>query len=370
MEAVEDILRSEDSEALWVLPGSVLQTPVARSSGDGYVAFTSRGMLETLRLMPPDAPFLIGVDAKVGQSVKAWRTATVCLFVKGELRRTTLVRDKEEVCECARPVGHPTHIFANYGLQLPKKSKDTCNTERISWGIRLFGYHCPTVDMLDILLRTFLPECQNELGEAEAVQYITQQGYVSEVSRETLSLWHVPANSTSRSKFAFCTAWQGAFAVYPGTACGNQPVEAFHGSWQRTLLGLGGADRVATSLHTLARLYREDGTFKPRCQMGVTIAGTPNPDLLHGEALRRAGLSPAVDYWRHRDRGNHHIVAVGAKRILAIQDGKAPAESVLEVELADRAAQSLFEADDGLRRSLYVFGVLEDRPEKPAKVSL
>ena len=72
--------------------------------------------------------------------------------------------------------------------------------------------------------------------------------------------------------------------------------------------------------------------------------------------------------------GNHHIVAVGAKRILAIQDagvdGKSPAESVLEVELADRAAQSLFEADDGLRRSLYVLGVLEDRPEKPAKVSL
>ena len=296
LDSIQDIMLCADPQELWVLPGAVLKSRGVADTGRGYVPFTCRGMIATIAAMPVDEPFILGVDAKVGQTLKAWRTATVGLFVKGELRRTTLKRDSEkntllgqayttsyqpilqarmhqetkenyvsllndfialvalvlcvseltvvqriqqiakdfshaiegarlEVCPNARPVGDPPHLFANLGLQLPKKSV-TPDYGKIAEGLRLFGYHCPNVDILDILIRYFLPMCRDELGEAVAVEYLQKERYVASVERELLHLWHIPTIS-QRTSFAFCTTWQGAFSVFPGSSIAFKKV-----SWE------------------------------------------------------------------------------------------------------------------------------------------
>jgi hypothetical protein len=47
------------------------------------------------------------------------------------------------------------------------------------------------------------------------------------------------------------TFWAGTFGVLPGTACGSQPLEAFHSGWQREVA----RERVpATVEELLARM--------------------------------------------------------------------------------------------------------------------
>jgi hypothetical protein len=49
----------------------------------------------------------------------------------------------------------------------------------------------------------------------------------------------------------------GVFTILPGTACGSQPIEAFHQSWQRHMQsGRGGAPLVAVSnLQAFMRMF-------------------------------------------------------------------------------------------------------------------
>ena len=68
----------------------------------------------------------------------------------------------------ARPVGDPTHMFARFAKQLPSKCTEQGSQDptvrskkphslQISQGMREFCYHAPTADILDALLRAFIP---------------------------------------------------------------------------------------------------------------------------------------------------------------------------------------------------------------------
>ena len=88
-----DVFLSSDNAALWVLPTAIINP--ARSDGcggSGYVPFTCRGMSDAVKKVPPGDILAVGVDAKVGQGVRAWRTASIGIFVKGDLRKSTLKR--------------------------------------------------------------------------------------------------------------------------------------------------------------------------------------------------------------------------------------------------------------------------------------
>ena len=70
---------------------------------------------------------------------------------------------------------------------------------------------------------------------------------------------------------------------------------------------MGGEKDLLPGVHLLQNLYRghfqkfwnSDEELKP------TIADDVVPALLHGTALRSAGLYTAVEYWAAKDDGNH-----------------------------------------------------------------
>ena len=64
---------------------------------------------------------------------------------------------------------------------------------------------------------------------------------------------------------------------------------------------------------------------------GLFIKAKANPELLAEDNLRRAGLSPAVDYWHcHEECKNLVVVPLGTATVIAFSnkqvEDKAPAE--------------------------------------------
>ena len=202
----------------------------------------------------------------------------------------------------ARPVGDPVHFFANMGLQLPRKCQKEEHIGQITHALRAVFDNAATVDLFDAVLEMYLHYVERHLHEDAVPKYLFSEKYVQELPREQLLQWHVPLRSSTKQSFLFASAWQGVYSgVYPGSACGNQPTEAFHRAWERWSLGMGAEDRVAESLSTMQSLYREDGAFSrlwaPDRPHGLMIKPKTNPELVAGDNLRRCGLSPAVDYW-------------------------------------------------------------------------
>ena len=52
----------------------------------------TRGMMEALHKCKDPDRLIVGVDAKVSEGTKAWRTATACLYYKDHLAETTLTK--------------------------------------------------------------------------------------------------------------------------------------------------------------------------------------------------------------------------------------------------------------------------------------
>jgi hypothetical protein len=80
-----DIRQQEHDTCLCVLPGSVL------TETRGYIPFTCKGMMALLQSYKHEQ-LILGVDAKVGKGSGAWRIATIGLYVKDELVRSSLRR--------------------------------------------------------------------------------------------------------------------------------------------------------------------------------------------------------------------------------------------------------------------------------------
>ena len=174
---------------------------------------------------------------------------------------------RHQVCPDVRPVGDPTHMWSRFGMQLPRKCKDTKtieptaasqkpNNQQIYDAFEVFCIFTPTIDMLDVFLGHCLTQCVYILHEEAAIDYLHKEKYVQQVSRQQLQLWNVVVRDSTVDLFWFCPAWQGLFGAFPGMSCGSQPVEAFHNGWERSLHGMGAADQLAADLGTMQPLYR------------------------------------------------------------------------------------------------------------------
>ena len=91
------VLEEDDMAKLCVLPTMAVHSAEALGTqhGTGYIPFLCRGMLESLRRWQSNMPIALSVDAKVSKGQHAWRTATIGLLHKSELRRTSLTRGAE-----------------------------------------------------------------------------------------------------------------------------------------------------------------------------------------------------------------------------------------------------------------------------------
>ena len=270
---------------------------------------------------------------------------------------------RKNICPDARPIGDPTHMWARFGLQLPRKCRDVAteeptaasqkpNSQQMLSGMEAMCTLSPTIDILDVVLEHFLVQCTDILKEQAATDYLRENNYVVKVAREQVQRWHIEIRDEHKQSFWFCPAWQGLFGAYPGMQCGTQPVEAFHGGWQRALQGMGMADQLAADLTTMQTLYRRNNTFtrlwQTESDIKMDAPRAANPDLIDGDCLRRAGLSPSMDYWQSRSSGidNAIAIAIGDVTILAISNKKCdhslPATTPVPREKATYGAEMLF----------------------------
>ena len=89
--------------------------------------------------------------------------------------------------------------------------------------------------------------------------------------------------------------------------------------------------------------------------------------------MRRAGLSPALDYWQHRESCKNYVVlTINDKRVVAFSDGAEegvlPPQVPMNAELAARGAQMLFQGDAALAESLFAAGIWEFNASEGADV--
>ena len=87
--------------------------------------------------------------------------------------------------------------------QLAATSRTACRSKT---GMRLFCDHAPTLEILDVLLGAFLPQCISVLNEDAAIDYLLQEQYAYQISEEQdlrlrLTLWE-----PRQDKYWFCLA--------------------------------------------------------------------------------------------------------------------------------------------------------------------
>ena len=99
----------------------------------------------------------------------------------------------------------------------------------------------------------------------------------------------------------YVSFWVGFEGIIPGMGSGSQPAEAIHAAWQRELMQLGGKGSINHCLHVLQNLYTQHwkswynwGAMKPL----TCIPSVQDPQLVNGAAVRRAGRTPAIDFFR------------------------------------------------------------------------
>ena len=273
------------------------------------------------------------------------------------------------VLDSARPCGDTTHQNARFAIQLPKKCRNTSvqepslrsdrpHHEQILEGMRVFCLAAPTIDILDAVLVVAQDFWSTVLGEAEAVKYLTTEKYVERVPREKLQEWKIHVASDTKDAFYFCKAWVGLFANnVPGLECGSQALEAFHSTWERVRNGFGGRDDIMRIMRTMQTLYETDSAFtdlwNDSQRLTLISPSDANPDLLSGDVLRKANLSPAVDY-HVADVQHHVILETPAYTVVALQskhgDGNLPADIPVSVELARFGAEAIHSSDQDLKK--------------------
>jgi hypothetical protein len=205
-----------------------------------------------------------------------------------------------------------------------------------------------------------------------------KEKYVERVSREQLIAWHIEVRSLTKECFYFAKSWLGLFSLFfPGYMCGSQPVESFHALWERVRLGFGGREDVQRILETMQKLYESDSAFtriwNTTEQTSLICSHSANPDLLNGDCLRQAMLSPALDYF-NTNCASHVVVAEGGFTVVAMQNSARedtlPAEVAIDARLARLGARMLFAADSVLQGLLFEAGILYCTTGSAVNVSL
>lgn len=243
---------------------------------------------------------------------------------------TQVHKDLHDGAEAARELRFPTaracddltHVMARFGVQLPGKCGQTLPTpsatpplgppappqdrlctafslkgDRLKECLRALFLHCPTVDILDVMLGRFLQEV--EASAPGAAKYLWREKYAQRVTREQLQRWNIHPRSHTQAEFIFASAWQGLFGQHPGTHCGSQPVEAFHARWEGILANIGGPASNAAVLHKLQDLYRQPLYVTQHhlaTDMSLQAPRDAVRDFLSGAVMHAIGLSCAVDY--------------------------------------------------------------------------
>ena len=247
-------------------------------------------------------------------------------------------------------------------------------------GFRDILLHAETIDILDVVLEYFLPQITESFTGADVVKYLFDNKYVSRQSREQLAEWNIHPRNPDKDVFLFSGAWQGLFSIFPGTKCGSQPVESFHGTWEAILSGLGPSGNSARALHSMQNLYTNDAfgkSWKGSQNKTIFVPHAASPDFLSGHIMRQIGCSNSVEYIQQREAGvaNYLVLRVADQVVAAVQHKgtatQGPAECTIDDRLARIGAACLFASGNAELKSLLLdAGILYATTSGTVHVSL
>lgn len=161
--------------------------------------------------------------------------------------------------------------------------------------------HLPTVDLFSALWKGWLERLRSK-EESMLAEYLGPDGaerYTQCVSVEDLRRRGLVFCSAPEEKDVlwFAPHWAGVTGILPGSACGDQPQEAFHSPWKKQLQTLGEQADSTEVLHTMQSLYNrwvEQCSWDKKTPLQLTAPDT-DPEHLRGQLLNQMGRSTAVD---------------------------------------------------------------------------
>ena len=144
----------------------------------------------------------------------------------------------------------------------------------------------PTLPLFSWLWKTFLATLK-KLGEPTLAEW--------------LQSYERPLPALLRNKYssdvAYVSFWVGLDGIIPGSGSGSEPAEALHASWQRALAELGGKGNIGHAFTVLQKLYTQHWQDWYSWTDATTLSFIPHsqdPQLVNGNALARAGRTPAA----------------------------------------------------------------------------
>ena len=144
----------------------------------------------------------------------------------------------------------------------------------------------PTLPLFSWLWKTFLTTLE-KLGEPTLAQWL--QSY----ERPLPALFRYKYSSD----VAYVSFWVGLDGIIPGSGSGSEPAEALHASWQTALAELGGKGNIGHAFTVLQKLYTQHWQDWYSWTDATTLSFIPHsqdPQLVNGNALARAGRTPAA----------------------------------------------------------------------------
>jgi len=167
--------------------------------------------------------------------------------------------------------------------------------------------HTPTGPLFSVLWQAFLARLV-VLGETVLADYFRRE-YTTLATAQQMAAMSAgaPVDLQYDGDFAFSGFWDGLFAIFPGTACGNNTQESMHSDWQKELQALGGKAGVHEICERMQALYHKWSETVPWTAAGELspIPRGLDPSLLHGVLLPQVGRAPAVAMAQRAEVSSH-----------------------------------------------------------------
>ncbi|CAJ1399628.1 unnamed protein product, partial [Effrenium voratum] len=153
------------------------------------------------------------------------------------------------------------------------------------------------------------------------------------------ALCRAPADA---DQLIFASFWCGRDGCFPGTGGGSQPAEAVHAAWQTQLQKLGGKGDVSHVLGVMQRLYTESWAswYEWHADSPLHLRTTEiDPNLICGEALKRAGRTPAARFAELSPDTTFYVRTCSSTHehwvVLVHSEAQLPLPSKMAAQLAD-----------------------------------
>eukprot|EP00438_Fugacium_kawagutii_P009631 Skav214980 [mRNA] locus=scaffold508:78764:83263:- [translate_table: standard] len=231
------------------------------------------------------------------------RASYSCLkaFLKGAQATIPQVEKEDSGSEAE----HPQRKAATKAKKPTQRDKNFDKLDKIIAASRAL----PTVQLVDAVWRAAF----DWLGHVSkpAAEYL-QKHYFKKASVSSLSRRFRCKQSVQGDWLWFATFWGGIVGTYPGSASGTQTIESFHASWEtkfKQKLRLSPLN-IFAHMQELFSEWSEDFSWE-EARVFRTWPAVHAQELFNGQALRAAGRSPAIDYWKSRGKkltgGRNHF---------------------------------------------------------------